>query len=628
MTVIGLLSVKWQRIPMPGVPPLLHVFKGASEAMTDAESDPFCTAQVNSDEDSVSLVCEDGLGAVAFKGDEDGHAKKRVCRTHLDGDDLTGRCLDMEEVEDTSGESPVMTATNIKAAKLQATTWEGFLFKTPEVKTLSDGAVIGIFYKNAEVGVGESILPAATESHPENITGVAFQIVDGGPRNGDICSFQGHFPVCFLGGEGSTNTCKIEGEAPGTCRVALTISSDDFVDKRIVREVAVKNLQNATWEGFQDSEGNSVAWVRATETVSPASLGSPDGTVEQQFSLNSLLVSNCQIDSDTGVVTADALDLTGACFTTMTVTSADYMTKIFRTGVTVYGDSAIAGLNNIVWPANPYGAGPVLNPGRGSLPLESEPTAVQNPNQPTRTLDFTYRSRDTAICTVDADTAVVTAVKNGDCVIEARELGTSTIPASLWVAIGTPLAVTTPSQNAIGLTGFAYSATSVTFGGTAPTLTAPTPNPSDAALSYTVTGTSQGCNVDSNGALTLTGVGTCIVRVTARKDAHDDTSDIFSITINPATMSLSGMSYSANSVNFGEDPPTLSTAPTPSQAGAAIAYAAADTSVGCDVGPSDGALTLTGVGTCIVKATATKANYVDATETYSITIGPGNDEFL
>ncbi len=63
------------------------------------------------------------------------------------------------------------------------------------------------------------------------------------------------------------------------------------------------------------------------------------------------------------------------------------------------------------------------------------------------------------------------------------------------------------------LSGFEYSSSTVTFGGTAPTVTAPTG--AETALSYS-TGDAEVCTVDSaNGTLTLTGVGSCVVTVTA-----------------------------------------------------------------------------------------------------------------
>ena len=68
------------------------------------------------------------------------------------------------------------------------------------------------------------------------------------------------------------------------------------------------------------------------------------------------------------------------------------------------------------------------------------------------------------------------------------------------------------------LTGFAYSPDTVTFGDTAPTVTAPTR--AQTPLAYTAT-PSTVCTVDSGtGALTLAGVGSCVVTVTAESSAN------------------------------------------------------------------------------------------------------------
>ena len=615
----------------------------AVQAMEDVGEEGFCKVSVNNDEGSVTLTCQDGWNSVAYKGDEDGHASKRICRTNLDGETLTGRCLDIQEEEDTSGETPVIKVQTVKAAKLQSTTWDGFLFKASEVNTRSDGVDITTLYKSGETSVREAILPADIESHPEGSSTLVFNITSGGPGDGDMCSFANSASTCSLGekmpedisGTPQTqealeaNRCQIIGDALGTCTVSLTISSDDFVDKRIMREVEVKNLQNATWDGFQDSKENLQAWVKSTETLNPAPLGSPDGTVEQQFALRAFgddgspLVSDCEVDSNTGFITASSIDDTGSCYIKMTVTSTGYMTKIFQIPVGVYGDSGASALNSITWPLHPYGENP-FHPGN-TLAIVSEPTSTASgsPQQTdSRILNIVYKSQDDAVCTVDPTTGVIVAVKNGACVIEAMEMGTQNIPPSLWVA-APALAVTDPTDRTIELNGFQYSAPSMAFGEATPTLTAPTLSLEGVSVAYGVTGTSTGCGVHpSNGELTINGVGTCIVQVTASRASYDNAMATFTLTIEPGAMTLSGMVYSASSVAFGEDAPTLTTAPTASQSGAAITYAAADTSTGCTV-ETNGTVALTAVGSCIVEATATLVNYNDAKERITITINTG-----
>ena len=80
------------------------------------------------------------------------------------------------------------------------------------------------------------------------------------------------------------------------------------------------------------------------------------------------------------------------------------------------------------------------------------------------------------------------------------------------------------------LTGFAYSTDTVTFGDTAPTVTAP--RGAHTTLAYSAT-PSTVCTVDSGtGALTLAGVGSCVVTVTAASDAnYNQATATFTVTV-------------------------------------------------------------------------------------------------
>ena len=87
------------------------------------------------------------------------------------------------------------------------------------------------------------------------------------------------------------------------------------------------------------------------------------------------------------------------------------------------------------------------------------------------------------------------------------------------------------------LTGFAYSPDTVTFGDTAPTVTAPTR--AQTPLAYTAT-PSTVCTVDAEtGALTLAGVGSCVVTVTAESSAnYNQETATFTVTVQD-TLALS-----------------------------------------------------------------------------------------
>ena len=119
--------------------------------------------------------------------------------------------------------------------------------------------------------------------------------------------------------------------------------------------------------------------------------------------------------------------------------------------------------------------------------------------------------------TVDADTATA-RVTVGDT---AGNTATTTISFP---------AVAKGDQ---ALTGFAYSASSVTFGSAAPTVTAPTGVLTTLGYSATPAGV---CAVDpSTGAFTLVGAGDCEITATAAGSSdYNEATATFTVTVRPA----------------------------------------------------------------------------------------------
>ena len=83
------------------------------------------------------------------------------------------------------------------------------------------------------------------------------------------------------------------------------------------------------------------------------------------------------------------------------------------------------------------------------------------------------------------------------------------------------------------LSGFEYSASTATFGGAAPTVTAPTG--AETALSYAA-GDASVCTVDgSSGELTLNGAGSCVITATAAGTDHwNQATATYTVTVQPA----------------------------------------------------------------------------------------------
>ena len=124
---------------------------------------------------------------------------------------------------------------------------------------------------------------------------------------------------------------------------------------------------------------------------------------------------------------------------------------------------------------------------------------------------------------------------------DTAEADTATVTVTATDTAGNPtdVSITFPTvdKGDQTLTGFAYSPDTVTFGNTAPTVTAP--SGAQTTLEYSAT-PSTVCTVDSGtGALTLAGVGSCVVTVTAESSAnYNQETATFTVTVQD-TLALS-----------------------------------------------------------------------------------------
>ena len=138
---------------------------------------------------------------------------------------------------------------------------------------------------------------------------------------------------------------------------------------------------------------------------------------------------------------------------------------------------------------------------------------------------------------------------------DTAEADTATVTVTVTDSAANPadvsIAFPTVDKGDQTLTGFAYSPDTVTFGDTAPTVTAPTG--AQTTLAYTAT-PSTVCTVDSGtGALTLAGVGSCVVTVTAESSAnYNQATATFTVTVQD-TLALSVDAIATdNTVNIAE----------------------------------------------------------------------------
>ena len=168
------------------------------------------------------------------------------------------------------------------------------------------------------------------------------------------------------------------------------------------------------------------------------------------------------------------------------------------------------------------------------------------------------------------------------------------------------------------LTGFGYRPAAVMFGDPAPTVTPPTGVRT--TVSYAAT-PPEVCTVNAtSGVLTLVGMGDCVVTATAEATANYNEAEAeFTVTVAKGDQKLAGFSYRPASVTFGEPAPTV-TPPTGVQT--TLLYSATPADV-CTVNATSGALTLVGMGDCVVTATAAGTdNYNQATADFTVTVQP------
>ena len=132
---------------------------------------------------------------------------------------------------------------------------------------------------------------------------------------------------------------------------------------------------------------------------------------------------------------------------------------------------------------------------------------------------------------IDASTGVI----SGTPTAAATGAASVTVTVSDTAGNSATVSITFPAvaKGEQTLNGFSYSASSVTFGSAAPTLTAP--GGAQGALSYAAS-PSNVCTVEAaTGALTLTGAGSCAVTVTAAATAnYNAATDSYTVTVNSA----------------------------------------------------------------------------------------------
>ena len=211
------------------------------------------------------------------------------------------------------------------------------------------------------------------------------------------------------------------------------------------------------------------------------------------------------------------------------------------------------------------------------------------------------------------------------------------VPANASYLTGTSVTVTVAASKT-GLTSPSNVTRSLTVDLTAPTapgytvpssltvgtaISAISPSGGSGIDNYRATGLPAGLTIHAtSGAISGTPTTADANRADATVTVSDNAGNTATAALTfPAVakgdQTLAGFKYSATSVTFGHAAPTLTA---PSGAETTLSYATNDSAV-CTVNSSSGALTLAGVGSCTVTATAAgTANWHQATATFTLTV--------
>ena len=154
-------------------------------------------------------------------------------------------------------------------------------------------------------------------------------------------------------------------------------------------------------------------------------------------------------------------------------------------------------------------------------------------------------------------------------------------------------------------------------------ITAMSPSGGSGIDEYNATGLPSGLSINSGtGAISGTpdtaNASTATATITASDTAgNSDTVDIVFPVVAKGDQTLAGFQYSSSTVTYGSTAPTLTA---PSGVQTTLSYSAAPAAV-CTVVSSSGALTLEGVGSCEITATAAGTDdWNEATDSYTVAV--------
>ena len=446
--------------------------------------------------------------------------------------------------------------------------------------------------------------PSATYTAPSSLqVGVAIGAMTPSTTATDIASYGATGLPSGLGID--TGTGVVSG-TPDTAD-ANTASATVTVTDRAGNPATVSITFPAVAKGNQTLTGFAYSPATVTYGDTAPTVTAPSG-VQTTLSYSATPSDVCTVDASTGALTLEGV---GECAITATAAPSDdynqgtatFTVTVAAAGTLLLNLDAIAGDDtvNIAEKA----AGFTISGATGTESGVSVTVTVG-----TTPLTATSDAGGAWSVAVPANAAYLTGASVAVTVSASKTGYTS--PSDVTRALAVDL--TAPSAT--------YTAPSSLQVGVAVSAMTPSTTDTDIA-SYGATGLPPGLGIDAG-----TGV------VSGTPDTADANTASATVTVtdragNPATVSitfpavakgnqtLTGLAYSPATVTYGDTAPTVTA---PSGVRTTLSYSATPSDV-CTVNSSTGALTLEGVGSCEITATAaSSANYNEATAAFTVTV--------
>ena len=331
---------------------------------------------------------------------------------------------------------------------------------------------------------------------------------------------------CDFKGTSGVNARTLEFDAAGTCQVTASATRSEYNPWSRSHSITVTNNPpvGITWSGYPNS--NRVAYGGGT--VSPSTPTYDPVGASGTYSHSG---SACSVTSD-GTLTPSAV---GTCQVTLSATATNRETGTVSVTVTVeQGSQSAPAASNI------YGNSPSLVTG-GTLAKTGSLSGGHG--------TLSYRTPSNTICEVDSASGTITALRDGDCAVEAKWGGDTNYETSSWgtiqtvtIGLGT-LTIDDPGS----FTG------NLVVGGAALTPSSPSTTPTGATLSYALKTNEADCTLDSTTGATQGTVSAASVAVTAGTTACTIVLTATKTGYSPATREIS-VNLEAASLVFANPP--------------------------------------------------------------------------